>query len=90
MDSDEEAGLRAFGVTVGAEGGEDTLVRPLWLAREAGRVPVVAIDSSWREEERFGFRVLLGDGSRWLLYYVPELELWSGIADAGHAGSEQR
>jgi hypothetical protein len=35
--------------------------------------------AEWREEERIGFRVVLADGSNVLLYYVPELDLWSGV-----------
>ena len=48
-----------------------------------GAQVALRIDAEWREEERIGFRVRLADGSSWLLYYVPELDLWSGIADAG-------
>jgi hypothetical protein len=46
---------------------------------------VTAIDARWREEERYGYRVLLADGSDWLLYYVPELKLWSGILNGRSA-----
>jgi hypothetical protein len=87
MDKDEEAGLRAFAITVRADAQDG---RPVSLAREHADISVAAIDAEWGEEERLGYRVRLSDGSCWLLYYVPELELWSGIPDAGHAGSEQR
>ncbi|MBI5287943.1 MAG: hypothetical protein HY873_03100 [Chloroflexi bacterium] len=82
MDSDEEAGLRAFAVTVGAYAGASYPERPEWIDRHGARVSVTSIDARWREEERLGFRVRLADGSAWLLYYVPELDLWSGVADA--------
>jgi hypothetical protein len=87
MDEVEEAGLRAFTITVGVEIDANRRVNPLWLARGSSEIEVVAIESSWREEERIGFRARLADGSSWLLYYVPELNLWSGIADGGHVGN---
>ncbi len=81
MDSDEEAGLRAFAMTVGT-----SVEHPIWIEREGLRLNVARITAEWREEERRGFRVQLSDSSNWLLYYVPELDLWSGIAEAGAAG----
>jgi hypothetical protein len=82
MDEDEEAGLRAFALNVGAYAGSTNPERPLWIEIGDRRVEVAALDAQWREDERLGFRVRLSDGSRWLLYYVPELDLWSGTADA--------
>jgi hypothetical protein len=88
VDCDEEAGLRAFAVTVGAYAGASYPERPLWVERDGVRVEVASVDARWREEERVGFRVRLADGSAWLLYYVPELDLWSGVANgAGGAGA---
>ena len=82
MANDEEDGLRAFAVTVGAYAGASSPERPQWVERDGVRVDVAAIESQWREEERLGFRVLLADGVRLLLYYVPELDLWSGFTIA--------
>ena len=84
MDNDEEAGLRAFALNVG------TAARPrhpLWIECAGARIAVAVIDAQWREEERLGFRVRLADGAAWLLYYVPELALWSGLAVAGGVGA---
>jgi hypothetical protein len=58
----------------------------LWIERDGRRLDVISIEAQWREEERLGFRVRLSDGASWLLYYVPELDLWSGIADAAVGG----
>jgi len=79
MANDEEDGLRAFALTVGAYAGASQPERPLWVERDGARVDVAEIESQWREEERLGFRVRLADGARLLLYYVPELDLWSGV-----------
>lgn len=78
MDRNEE-GLRAFALKVGAYAGASYPERPLWVERDGVRIAVEAVESQWVEEERAGFRVRLADGSRLLLYYVPELELWSGV-----------
>jgi hypothetical protein len=92
MDKDEEAGLRAFALEVGAYAGTASPERPLWIRRGDRRVDVAAVLAQWREEERIGFRVRLADGSNVLLYYVPELDLWSGVAFADIPGEsiEQR
>ncbi len=79
MDRDEEEGLRAFALTVGAYAGGSYPERPQWIERDGVRIDVVDIAATWREEERLGFRVALGDGSSLVLYYVPELDLWSGV-----------
>lgn len=85
MDADEEEGLRAFALNVGAYAGASSPERPLWIERDGARFGVASIDAQWREEERLGFRVRLTDGSHVLLYYVPELDIWSGVTFApGH------
>ncbi len=80
MDSDEEDGLRAFALTVGSYAGGSSPERPVWIERGGVRIDVTSVMAQWREEERLGFRVRLSDGSDLLLYYVPELDLWSGVA----------
>jgi len=85
MDKDEEAGLRAFALVVGLATGSESTPLPAWIERSGARVPVTAIDAWWREEERHGYRVRLADGSDWLLYYVPEMKLWSGILNGRSA-----
>lgn len=82
---DEEAGLRAFAIRVGVDE-TSTSSAPCWIEIKGKQVRVQFILADWREEERVGFRVSLTDGSSWLLYYVPELDLWSGVADAGAVG----
>jgi hypothetical protein len=77
VDKDEEAGLRAFAVLVGCHAGTSYPERPVWVERDGVREDVVAVDAQWREVERLGFRVRLASGARLLLYYVPELDLWS-------------
>jgi hypothetical protein len=81
-ENNEEDGLRAFALTVGAYAGSAQPERPVWIERNGERIDVTAIESQWREEERLGFRVRLADGSKLLLYYVPELDLWSGVTVA--------
>lgn len=51
----------------------------MWVERDGLRTEVTAIISQWREEERHGYRLRLADGKDLLLYYVPELDLWSGV-----------
>lgn len=79
MDSDEEEGLRAFALKVGAYAGVGYPERPQWVERDGIRSDVIEVEAQWREEERIGFRVRLADGSPLVLYYVPELDLWSGV-----------
>jgi len=79
MDRDEEEGLRAYALNVGAYAGASYPERPLWIERGGRRIDVAAVEAQWREEERLGFRVRLTDGSHVLLYYVPELDIWSGV-----------
>jgi hypothetical protein len=80
IDKDEEAGLRAFEVKVGCHAGASYPGTPLWVEHHRGRRIVRRVDARWREEERLGFRVRFEDGGTMLLYYVPELDLWSGTA----------
>ena len=79
MDEVEEAGLRAFAVRVGCYAGTSYPERPRWFERDGERREVAAVESQWREEERLGFRVRLAGGGHALLYYVPELDLWSAV-----------
>jgi len=79
MDKDEEEGLRAFALTVGCYAGATYPERPLWVERDGLRREIAEVEAQWREEERLGFRVRLVDGQHLLLYYVPELDLWSGV-----------
>ena len=79
MDEVEEAGLRAFEARVGCHAGASYPERPQWVERGGVRIDVAEVESQWREEERLGFRVRLESGARLLLYYVPELELWSAV-----------
>ena len=80
MDAEEAEGLRAFALRVVNATSE---AAPQSIELDGAFVNVTAIAATWREEERFGFRVRLENGASWLLYYVPELDLWSGFADAG-------
>ena len=91
MDRDEEEGLRAFALKVGAYAGASYPERPQSIERDGVRAEVTAVEAAWREEERLGFRVRLADGSSLLLYYVPELDLWSGVwPDRGTKGMVRR
>jgi hypothetical protein len=83
MDRDEEEGLRAFAVRVGAYAGSASPERPHWVERNGSQVQVAEIEAQWREEERIAWRVRLADGAEGLLYYVPELDLWSGSFSDG-------
>ena len=91
MDRDEEEGLRAFALTVGAYAGASYPERPQWVEQDGVRSDVVEVEAQWREEARLGFRVRLTDGSSLVLYYVPELDLWSGVwPDRGTDGIFRR
>jgi hypothetical protein len=81
IDKDEEAGLRAFAIDVEAYAGASSPERPLRIRLNGGPLDVVEVLAQWREEERLGYRVSLSDGSGALLYYVPELDLWSGVIE---------
>lgn len=78
ISSGELAGLRAFAMRVGCYAGHRYPERPQWVEMEGERLEVAAVDSEWREEERLGYQVALSDGRRFLLYYVPDEDLWSG------------
>jgi hypothetical protein len=73
----EEEGLRAFALNVGARNG-DAKEQLAWVERDGVRSEVAEVVAKWREEERIGFRVRLDDGATAVVYYVPELDLWSG------------
>ena len=91
MDKDEEEGLRAFALKVGAYAGASYPERPLWVERDGVRSDVVEVEAQWREEERLGFRVRLADGSPLVLYYEPEVDLWAGVwRDRGTYGMVRR
>ncbi|HET6614508.1 MAG TPA: hypothetical protein VFH62_01365, partial [Dehalococcoidia bacterium] len=68
-DNDEEAGLRAFALEVGAYAGASYPERPEWVMLDGRRCAVEDVLASWREEERIGFRVRLEGGRLLLLYY---------------------
>lgn len=91
MDSEEEEGLRAFALKVGAYAGASYPERPQWVERDGVRSDVIEVEARWREEERIGFRVRLASGPPLVLYYVPELDLWSGVwPDRGADGIVRR
>lgn len=83
---DEEEGLRAFALRVGAYAGASSPERPEWIEIAGERRAVEAIDATWREEDRVGFRVRLAGGLSMLVYYVPELDLWSGTVTGAGGG----
>jgi hypothetical protein len=89
-DNDEEAGLRAFALEVSAYAGASYPERPEWVMLDGRRCAVEDVLASWREEERIGFRVRLEGGRLLLLYYVPELDLWSGIPFASEPRRDAR
>jgi len=87
MDKDEEAGLGAFEVRVGCHAGASYPERPLWVERDGVRCEVTEVESQWREEERLGFRIRLDDGAHMLLYYIPEIDIWSGVPQPRAGGA---
>jgi hypothetical protein len=91
MDSGEEQGLRAFALCVGCHSGASYPGRPQWIERDGERTEIASIEAAWREEERLGYRVALAGGAHMLLYYIPELDLWSGVMEvrAGDGGKPQ-
>jgi hypothetical protein len=52
MDPDEEEGVRAFALKVGAHAGASYPERPLWVERDGTRVDIAEVESQWREQER--------------------------------------
>jgi hypothetical protein len=74
---DEAEGLRAFAVRVEAYAGVSCPEEPRRVEVDGQMVKVERVLARWREENRLGFRVTLRDGSEFLLYYVPEFDLWS-------------
>lgn len=64
---------------VGAYAGQRSPERPRWVELEGVRVEVEAVEREWREDDRLGFRVVLRDGTRLLLYYVLNEDRWLGI-----------
>lgn len=85
IDAVEAAGLRAFALQVCSAAGEP---EPKTITHRDQDDPVLRVIARWGEVERIGFRVVLESGSIWLVYYVPELDLWSGIAMTPHEGSD--
>jgi len=78
IQAQEEEGLRAFSLRVESErDGEAVIPRAIDVGGE--RLPVVTLEATWRELERIGYRVRLANGASMLVYYVPVLELWSGV-----------
>ncbi len=75
----ELAGMRAFAVRVGCYAGHRYPERPQWVELEGTRAEVASVENEWREEDRLGYLVMLSDGRRLLLYYVPNIDLWSGV-----------
>jgi hypothetical protein len=69
-----------FALRVGAYAGQRSPERPEWVELEGKRAQVASIESAWAEEERLGWLVKLDDGRQMLLYYVPNEDLWSGVA----------
>ena len=78
----EEEGLRAFTLRVEASGEGDGIA-PQVIDLAGRRTAVTAVEASWREVERIGYRVRLENGDSMLVYYVPQLDLWSGAASQG-------
>ncbi len=76
---DDLSGLRAFELRVGCYAGHRNPERPEWVELAGERIDIESIESEWREEDRLAFKVLLRDGKRLLLYYVPNQDLWSGV-----------
>lgn len=73
------AGLRAFAVRVGCYAGERYPERPQWVEIEGERSDVATVENQWREDDRIGYLVMLEDGRRVLLSYVPKDDLWAGV-----------
>ncbi len=80
---DETEGLRAFAVRVEAYAGSSYPEEPRRMEVGGRMIEVERVLARWREQDRLGFRVRLRDDGEWLLYYVPEFDLWS----AGPMGS---
>jgi len=75
----ELAGLQAHAVRVECYAGGRYPDRPRAVEVEGARSEVASVESEWREEDRLGYVVTLRDGRRVLLYYVPNIDLWSGV-----------
>ena len=63
---------------VGAYAGQRSPERPVWVEIDGEQVDVIEVELEWREADRLGFQVVLGDGKRMVLYYVLNDDRWLG------------
>jgi len=63
---------------IGAYAGRRSPERPLWVEIDGARAEVAEVEREWREPDRLGFQVVLGDGKRMVLYYVLNDDRWLG------------
>ena len=73
-----ESGEQPIKLNVGFYAGHRYPQRPEWVELEGVRIDVIEVVREWREQDRLGFEVQLGDGTRLLLYYDPNEDAWSG------------
>ena len=65
------------GVRVGCYAGSRAAEEPRWVEIDGVRRPVQEVESRWRERDREGWRVVLEDETRLIVYYVPNTDLWT-------------
>jgi len=67
------------GARVGCYAGSRSEEEPRWVELDGVRCPVREVESRWREPDREGWRVVLEDGRRLMLYYCPNTDFWSVV-----------
>jgi hypothetical protein len=75
----EMEGARVFQARVGCYAGSRHHEEPRWVEIDGVRRPVREVESRWREPDCDGWRVVLDDGKRLILYYVLCIDLWSVV-----------
>jgi len=64
-------------VRVGCYAGSRADEEPRWVEIDGVRRSVREVESRWREPKRDGWRIVLEDGTRLIVYYVPNIDLWT-------------
>ena len=73
----ETNGAPVTRVRVGCYAGSRANEEPRWVEIDGVRCPLREVESRWREPDRDGWRVVLEDGKRLIVYYVRNTDVWT-------------
>ena len=79
----ETNGAGVTGIRVGCYAGSRAAEEPRWVEIDGVRRSVREVESRWREPDRYGWRVVLEDGSRLIVYYEDECWLVRTLPQPG-------